>query len=183
MDQTIKAVKRNSNIELLRIVAMLMIISHHISVHSITFQLTDTDSIARMDNGLFNIPDFFPRLWLLDFGALWGPVANAIFIIISGMFMVRKSNNIDISKISKKLISQLLFSSVLLLLLSTLIYRLTKGVQGRYIGLIDVSFFNGTSWYVGYYFLVIIIGRFFLNSFLMKQDQKSMLSSCWLCWL
>lgn len=48
--------QRKSNIELLRIVAMLMIISYHIVLHCIDGQLTDADSIARMGNGLFSNP-------------------------------------------------------------------------------------------------------------------------------
>ena len=38
--------KRNSNFELLRICAMLMIVAYHIFVHCVNVQLTDSASIA-----------------------------------------------------------------------------------------------------------------------------------------
>lgn len=49
---------RSSNIELLRIAAMMMIILHHMVVHCIYVQLTDASSIARMNNGLLTIHSF-----------------------------------------------------------------------------------------------------------------------------
>ena len=56
--------KRNSNFELLRIIAMLMIVIFHIVVHSVDYQLTDTSSMALMNNGLFNHPIFYKKLLL-----------------------------------------------------------------------------------------------------------------------
>ena len=56
---------RSSNIELLRIAAMMMIILHHMVVHCIYVQLTDASSIARMNNGLFNHPFFYKKLLIL----------------------------------------------------------------------------------------------------------------------
>lgn len=50
---------RSANIELLRIVAMLMIIMYHIICHCVNVQLTDGASIARWENGLFNHPLFY----------------------------------------------------------------------------------------------------------------------------
>lgn len=51
--------KRNSNMELLRIMAMLMIICYHIFRHCIYLQLTDTNSIMALGNGWFSYPAFF----------------------------------------------------------------------------------------------------------------------------
>lgn len=39
--------------------------------------------------------------------------------------------------------------------------------------LIQFSSFNRMSWYVGYYFIVIVIAKIFLNDFLGKLDQKN----------
>ena len=50
---------RSSNMELLRIVAMFMIVMYHISYHCVRFQLVDKNSIDRMANGLFCYPDFY----------------------------------------------------------------------------------------------------------------------------
>ena len=57
---------RNSNIELLRILAMFMIIIFHISDHCVKVQLTDTASMLRMNNGLFCEPVFYKKLLLLS---------------------------------------------------------------------------------------------------------------------
>lgn len=75
---------RNSNMELLRIVAMLLVIAHHIGVHCcIDIQLTD---YVGRGNDFFSVPDFSKKLMML---AAVGPgqAANAIFIIISGYFV------------------------------------------------------------------------------------------------
>ncbi|WP_044914226.1 acyltransferase family protein [Butyrivibrio sp. WCE2006] len=166
-----KSDNRSSNFELLRVLAMVMIIIHHIFVHCINIQLTDYSSMTRMDNGYFNNPIIFKRLWLSDFGSFFGPLGNAIFVLISGYFLVQKEN-VNMVKISKKLLSQLAFASVALIGGSFLWYRLTKLEVGRYVGLADISNFNTMSWYVGYYFMIILIGKLFLNSWLSKLDFK-----------
>ena len=94
---------RCSNIELLRICAMLMIIMYHIVYHCVNVQLTDANSIERMGNGLFNEPVFFKRLLIPAFIMPWGIVGNAIFILISGYFMAAKQK-INMTKISKKML-------------------------------------------------------------------------------
>lgn len=50
--------KRSSNIELLRITAMIMIIAYHLFLHCIKAQLTDSESIAALGNDCFCIPIF-----------------------------------------------------------------------------------------------------------------------------
>ena len=62
---------RSSNIELLRILAMFMIIIFHISDHCVKVQLTDTASMLRMNNGLFCEPVFYKKLLLLSTFAQW----------------------------------------------------------------------------------------------------------------
>lgn len=123
-----KGKTRNSNIELLRSVAMLMIISFHIVCHCVNVQLTDRSSMERLGNGLFNYPVFYKKLMLLDMMDTFGIVGNVIFILISGYFMVQKGKNIDIVKISKKLLYQLGFASIVLTIASTVCFRMGGGV-------------------------------------------------------
>lgn len=82
---------RSSNIELLRNVAMLMIVLYHIIVHCVNVQLTNKDSIERLSNGLFNQPLFYKKLMILDTFNTFGIIGNVIFILISGYFMVHKA--------------------------------------------------------------------------------------------
>ena len=70
---------RSSNIELLRILAMFMIIIFHISDHCVKVQLTDTASMLRMNNGLFCEPVFYKKLLLLSTFAPMGKIGNVIF--------------------------------------------------------------------------------------------------------
>lgn len=159
--------KKFSNMELLRIFAMLMIISYHIYYHCVVIQLTDANSIARLNNGLFNMPYFYKRLLILATIAPMGQIGNVIFITISGFFMVQK-DKIDLTKISTKLLLQQGFAAILLTLGSTLFYKFTHGV---FVNLIEANIFNNMSWYVGYYFLIIVFASLFLNNFLAKLDK------------
>ena len=122
---------RSSNIELLRILAMFMIIIFHISDHCVKVQLTDTASMLRMNNGLFCEPVFYKKLLLLSTFAPMGKIGNVIFITISGYFMVSKGNGINLAKISKKLLLQLGFAAVSLTLVSSFWYRMTDGVFAK----------------------------------------------------
>lgn len=67
--------KRDSNIELLRIVAMLMIITFHIWCHCINISLTD---YVGRGNDYFCFPGFSKKLLILVAIAPMGQAANAI---------------------------------------------------------------------------------------------------------
>ena len=47
---------RSTNIEILRIIAMLMIVIYHIVYHCINVQLNGGDSIIKISSTLFNMP-------------------------------------------------------------------------------------------------------------------------------
>lgn len=91
--------ERKSNIELLRIISMIMIVAHHFSVHG-KFVLKTTE--------------FLNTVWLqlLSSG---GKIGVNIFVIISGYFLI-KSENINIKKLIK-LILQILFYLIILTLI------------------------------------------------------------------
>ena len=90
---------RQSNIELLRIVAMLMIIAHHFSVH-----------------GNFDLRNMLVgnNIWL-QFLATGGKIGVNIFVMISGYFLI-SSKNIETKKVLK-LLAQILFYSVIIFIL------------------------------------------------------------------
>ena len=161
--------KRYSNMELLRIVAMLMIIAHHIFAHCINAQLTDLQSITKLGNGWYCYPQFSKKLCILTVFSPMGQVGNAIFIIISGYFMAHKES-IDLTKIAKKLLLQLGFASIVLGLASIYVYQ---NITEFPIKLLSFNLFNWMSWYAGYYFVVIVIAKIFLNKFLSKLDRNN----------
>ena len=160
---------RSSNMELLRIVAMLMIIVYHIVLHAVVQELTDLSLIEQFNNGLFNNPVFYKKLFILDFVMTFGTTANALFILISGYFMINKGNNIDLGKTAKKLLSHLAFATVVLVIASNVYFQFNKGFSIKMLG---INEFNNITWFVGYYFLVIILAALFLNNYLIKADKK-----------
>mgnify|MGYP000000560923 FL=1 len=161
--------KRYSNMELLRIIAMLMIIAHHIFAHCINVQLTDLQLITKLGNGWYCHPRFSKKLCMLTVFSPMGQVGNAIFIIISGYFMAHKES-IDLTKIAKKLLFQLGFASIVLGIASIYAYQ---NITEFSIKLLSFNLFNWMSWYVGYYFVVIVIAKIFLNKFLSKIDRNN----------
>lgn len=162
--------KRCSNIELLRIFAMLMIVVYHIWYHCVNVQLTSGG------NDYFNVPIFFKKLLILETVAPMGQVGNVIFIIISGYFMVAKEREIDVAGISKKLLFQQGFASVVLTIASALVFRIKKGI---FINLIDINIFNQMFWYVGYYFAVVVFAKLFLNKYISRLSKKQYAKFLW----
>ena len=89
---------RLTNIEILRIIAMLMIVIYHIACHCINVQLNGGDSIIKIGSNLFNNPFFYKKLFILNCIMTWGTIGNALFLLISGYFMVNSKKEIDINK-------------------------------------------------------------------------------------
>lgn len=166
---------RSSNIELLRIVAMLMIIAYHIILHCVNVQLVNVTSIEKLQNGWFNQPMFFKQLMALEMMMPFGLVGNAIFILISGYFLIDRE--IDMLKISKKLLSQLLFAATALVLASALFIRnyANTDVSENLFSYIRIQYFNKMSWFVGYYFIIMLLAFCFLNRFIATLDRKKYL--------
>lgn len=161
---------RLTNFEVLRIVAMLMIVIYHIVCHCIQAQLNGGDLAIKAGSAFFNNPVFHKKLFVLNGIMVWGSIGNAIFLLISGYFLVHPKKEININKISKKLLLQLGFASMALVILSAITYKLH--ITDQFIQLIDINSFNSMSWYVGYYFLVILIAYLFLNKYLKKLSKK-----------
>ena len=165
---------RSSNFELLRIIAMIMIIIYHIVFHCIICQLTDLKSIERMNNGWFCHPLWYKKMLALEIIMPFGIISNAIFMIIAGYFGINKDNDLKrIEKTGKKLIFQSLFVTIWLVLFSAILYQLNKN---DYLSMIDLYHFNNSSWYVGYYFLIILISYIFLNKYLKKITKQEYLT-------
>ncbi len=161
--------KRSSNLELLRIVAMLMIIAFHIYRHCVSGQLTDPDSMERMGNGLFSVPLFYKKLLLLTVFSSFGRAGNVVFMTLTGYFMVAKGREIRLIPIAKKLLLEQGYAAVLLLITSLLVFRRNPDSCTT---LTEINLFNSMSWYVGYYFLVMLLARLFLNRYLEKLERK-----------
>lgn len=160
--------KRSSNLELLRILAMLMIISYHIYRYSVRVQLTDLTSIELMENGVFTNPVYDSKLLLPAVAAPMGMIGNAVFVLISGYFMAEKQS-INLKRISVKLLTQQLFAAVVLTIASTVVW--TK-LPEEFITLLSFQSFNTMTWFVGYYFIIMVCAALFLNQFLNSLKKE-----------
>ena len=161
--------QRSSNFELLRIVAMFMIVLYHIYIHCISGQLIGGET------GLFATPQFSKKLIILALVAPMGMIGNHIFIMISGYFMANKdTEDIHLEKIAKKLVIQQAIAAIVLVISSVFAYRILRS-NGIPVRLISGKYFNSMSWYIGYYFLIILFGKLFINKFLNSLDQSQYL--------
>lgn len=180
-------VERESNIELLRIIAMFMIILHHICVHCVYPQLNDVNSFWQFDNGFYREAIFYKELMFLEVPASFGKSANAIFILISGYFLIERGKKNNLSKNILNIVGQAIFVTIILTIVSFLYFRLNSD---EYVTLIGVNQFNEEWWFIGYYIFIIVVGRLFLNeklNLLTKEKYKMFLlilfSCCSLSWL
>ena len=156
--------KRQSNFELLRILAIFLVILFHVQQHGPEQQLLSSSG------GYFNQPIIYLRLLILEFGSLFGPLGNGLFIIISGYFM-NANLNINTGKVAKKLLLQLGFA-VTVLVLANAVWIVFFKKEELSLGIAVLADFNQGWWFIGYYFLVIILAKVFLNRFTAKLTQS-----------
>ena len=166
---------RESNIELMRIVAMLMIITFHILRHCIREQLVDTSLIKLFGTqDYFCHPKFYSKLMWLYLIMPFGKIGNGMFIMISGYFMANRK--INLVRTGKKLVEQMAYITMVLMFLSyAFFYFFYDGDDGIRINLTSLERFNNNSWFIGYYILIIIIAGLILNKYLQKWDKRNYL--------
>ena len=152
---------RNSSIELLKIVGLILItLSHAIPCYG------DKNAISYIDNSLAtsNINEFA----FIIFGNL-GQVGNLLFIMCSAYFLINK-NNVKINKIAY------ILSDCFIISVISLIIHLLLGVDISIKEML-VQFFPTTfnnNWFVGCYILLYIIHPF-LNKIIISLDKKELL--------
>ena len=155
--------KRQSNFELLRVFAILLIVLYHIQAHGPQPLLTG-------DYGYFPQPIVYLRFLILEIGAPMGMIGNGLFIILSGYFM-NSNLNIDTGKIAKKLLLQLGFAVAVLIIMNAVWISFFKNEELA-LGIVTKDSFNGDWWFVGYYFCVILAAKLFLNKFTAKLTES-----------
>ena len=149
----IKRSERNSSIELLRIVIMLMIVGCHFATHG----------GFSFDNQTITIP----RLWwnVIEMGGNFGV---DVFVIISGYFLIEnRSLRLDFKKICK-LWGQLFFYSVALFFFAFAIGKGTIAPTSIIKSLFPVSFSQW--WFASTYFVMFLLHPY-LNRLLLSFDK------------
>ena len=157
--------ERQSNFELLRIIAMIMIVAHHLTIHCFAVQLGDKSLYALGES--FNKAIFFKKLLLPQLFMPGGKIANIIFVLITGYFLIDRK--INITKQIKKIFSQLAFVVPIIVFVSFLFYRYHSNT---FIGIQNFNILNSDYWFIGYYIGIISIAYIFLNKFLNKLKKK-----------
>ena len=104
--QSTKIINRNTSIELLRIISMIMIMFHHFAYHG---------------NFEWNFNEVtLPHLWY-DFILMGGKVGVDIFVLISGYFLIENTEKLFQPKKLLKFWGQVVFYSIMTYLLSVML--------------------------------------------------------------
>ena len=143
---------RNSNLELYRIIVMLLIIAHHFVVNSGVL------------DAMYKIPMSANSIFLFLFGA-WGKTGINCFMLITGYFMCK--SNITLRKY-EKLISEVLFYNIVISLLF-LVFGIGS-IKDLFEGLLIVRNVNSGNFIAC--FLVFYLFIPFLNILLQNINQK-----------
>ncbi len=153
-EQTLLTDKRKTNIELLRIVAMVMIVGSHFAAHG-GFHF-DSNTIT------------LPRLW-------WGVIAMGgnfgvdVFVLISGYFLIENRSLITKPKKIIKLWGQILFYSLVLFGFAFLIGKGNASPKIIIQALFPIIFSQW--WFASTYFVMYLIHPY-LNRMLQSFSQK-----------
>ncbi len=143
---------RNSNIELLRIISIIMIIMSHYSVHS-------GINISSFPIGI--------NRFLME-GITLGNIGVIIFVVITGYFSIKKENPFSMKKLLN-LYFQILFYSVTIYALSLIIGTEKINVKSLAMNLFPIVF---NAYWFATVFILLYIFTPFINKFINKLTKN-----------
>lgn len=165
--QSTKIINRNTLIELLRIISMIMIMFHHFAYHG---------------NFEWNFNEVtLPHLWY-DFILMGGKVGVDIFVLISGYFLIENTEKLFQPKKLLKFWGQVVFYSIMTYLLSVML-RLNAFEIKQLIKVCLPITYPGW-WFASTYFMLYLIHPF-LNKLLhglSKTEYQYLILMMVLCW-
>lgn len=165
--QSTKIINRNTSIELLRIISMIMIMFHHFAYHG---------------NFEWNFNEVtLPHLWY-DFILMGGKVGVDIFVLISGYFLIENTEKLFQPKKLLKFWGQVVFYSIMTYLLSVML-RLNAFEIKQLIKVCLPITYPGW-WFASTYFMLYLIHPF-LNKLLhglSKIEYQYLILMMVLCW-
>lgn len=165
--QSTKIINRNTSIELLRIISMIMIMFHHFAYHG---------------NFEWNFNEVtLPHLWC-DFILMGGKVGVDIFVLISGYFLIENTEKLFQPKKLLKFWGQVVFYSIMTYLLSVML-RLNAFEIKQLIKVCLPITYPGW-WFASTYFMLYLIHPF-LNKLLhglSKTEYQYLILMMVLCW-
>ena len=142
---------RQTNFELLRIIAMFMIVIHHSLVHGVL--TVSKTTLLDTSNPLL--------LSLLNSLAFFGKVGVYLFVLITGYFMI--NSKISISKMVKLWLPIFFWSVVLTLVCGSIIHQLTiKAILESFFPILLSKYWFMTT-YIFMYLLIPFMNQMLLN--------------------
>lgn len=171
--------ERLSNLEALRIVSMLLIISSHYMLHGITHNLSPTDSYRLWyEGGTFN------RAFSSAF-ILIGHSGVSAFFMLSGYFQINR-DKVSIKRVVLETFYYAVFALILyaaLLVSGVHVPELTaNGVIGFFLKALFTPVTGGAWWFVTVYVIISLVAPL-LNKFMRQLNQKGMLMFVLLFWV
>ena len=165
--QSTKIINRNTSIELLRIISMIMIMFHPFAYHG-HFEWNFNEVTL-------------PHLWY-DFILMGGKVGVDIFVLISGYFLIENTEKLFQPKKLLKFWGQVVFYSIMTYLLSVML-RLNAFEIKQLIKVCLPITYPGW-WFASTYFMLYLIHPF-LNKLLhglSKTEYQYLILMMVLCW-
>lgn len=156
---------RESNIELLRIIAMIMIVAHHIAVHSGFGFATDSISVN--------------KLWI-QFIQMGGKIGVNIFVLISGYFSIT-ANSVKIKKLIMLWLQIFTYSAGIFLIIVTLSPQ-AFGIKAFVENVLPIT--SARWWFASTYFVLYLLSPYInkLLHALAKKEYQRLLVLLFLCW-
>lgn len=154
MDNMVTTLKsaRKPNIEILRIISMIMIIAHHLVLYS----------GAEFDTAVITVN----RLWY-QFLIYGGHVGVNVFVLISGYFMIG-SKGVKYEKIVRLWLQMLFYSLVIYLLLAVIF---SYPIGAKYIAVACIPFMYKQWPFASAYLLLCVFGPF-INILLRRMSKN-----------
>lgn len=151
-----KKQQRNSAVELLRILCILMVIAGHYYAHGIAYAMAP-----------FTPENFSLRILAMQLISFGADIANDIFIIITGYYMI--NSTVKGRRVLKLILEMLFYSWVI-----AFVFHVTglKALTLEEIKTALLPFWAGENWFVTCYILLCLLIPF-LNPLLKNLEQKS----------
>lgn len=151
----VKKEPRNSNIELLRIISMIMIVFHHFACHGAFVFESSCVSIS--------------RFWY-NFIIMGGKIGVDIFVLISGYYLIGNSGKLFNSKKVLKFWGQIFFYSIVIAVIGYCISGKNIGLRTLIETVLPISFSKW--WFASCYFVLYLIHPF-LNKLLNALNKST----------
>lgn len=145
---------RNSNIEILRILAMLLILAHHFAVHGVLLSADYSQATTQL---------FFTQILVSG-----GKMGVDIFIVITGYFLCQ--SDFKLRRITPVILATWTYS-VLFMVLHAL-HSHSLSFWGAMMALFPVQY--AQYWFVSAYILLVILSPL-LNAFIKQVDGRKLL--------